>query len=686
MQPVIAKAPKAKKIPFTHTYHNQNFTDNYYWLREKETKEVIDYLQEENEYTQAILKDTEELQQQLFEEIKARIKEDDESVPVFEDGYYYYTKVQEGKDFAIHCRKKEHLEAEEELLLDENILAEDQEYFSLGEFSVSPNNDLLAYSIDVDGSELYTIFIKNLNTGELYTHSIPNTYYGLEWSNDNRHLYYTVLDDSHRPYQLWKHDITKEHNDVLVFEELDTAYFLDVGKTKDQQYIVINLGSQITSEVWFIDSSDATSTPQIIAQREVGVEYEVDHLSGYFHILTNADKAKNFKWVKTKVSTPQRKHWQDVLAYDEHHYLLSLEPFQDHFVLEERVEGMQQIRVISADFSQQHTIKFDEAAYSVRLGNNPESSTSKLRLHYRSLVTPNTVYDYDMNSQQLETLKVQDIPSGYNKEEYTTERKIVKAEDGALIPVSLVYKTSLKRPEGNPLYLYAYGSYGITVDPFFSVSHLSLINRGFVFAIAHIRGGSDKGRQWYEDGKFLHKKNTFLDFIAVANYFIDKKWTTANLLVANGGSAGGLLMGAVANIAGELFNCIVADVPFVDVINTMMDDSIPLTVIEYDEWGNPNLKVYFDYMRSYSPYDNVEQKNYPNMLVTAGLNDPRVQYWEPAKWVAKLRELKTDHNTLLLKTNMDAGHSGVSGRFEKVKETAFEYAFILKHLPLYPLI
>lgn len=681
MNTQIKHSPLAPKKPTKLTYHGKLFTDPYYWLRDKENPEVLAYLKAENAYTKSLMADTEELQTELFNEMKARIQQDDQSVPVYDNGYFYYTRTEKGKQYEIHCRKYNNLDAEEEILLDENELAKDKAYFSLGEFTVSSNNQFLAYSVDFEGDEIYQIFILDLRTNCLKKHAVQQSYYGLEWGNDNKTIFYTKLDDSHRPYQVWEHNIdANSKNDELLFEELDASYFIEISKTKDQNYLLINLNSQITSEVWFKDLQDDGSKPQIVAERQQGIEYEIDHYQAEFFVLTNKDGATNFKLMKTQVVSPQAANWEEVLPYDKNHYLQGLECFKEYFVLEERVQGLQQIRVFDSSFQNEYVIPFKDEAYSVSIGDNPEFESTELRLHYRSLVTPNTTYDFDLKTKNLIERKVQKIPSGYRPELYCTERIFATANDGEKVPISLVYKKSLKKQKGKPLYLYAYGSYGVNVDPYFSIANLSLLDRGFVFAIASIRGGSEKGRTWYEDGKFLNKKNTFTDFIACARHLIQNNYTTKETLVANGGSAGGLLMGAVANMAPELFHTIVADVPFVDVIHTMMDESIPLTVIEYDEWGNPNNKKFFEYMLSYSPYNNVTKQGYPHILVTAGLNDPRVQYWEPAKWVAKLRDLKTDNHLLLLKTNMDAGHSGVSGRFDRLKETAFEFAFIFKTL------
>ena len=681
MNQLAISPPQAKQVPVQLNYHGKNYTDFYYWLRDKENEDVLEYLRNENTYTEDVMRDTVDLQNSLFEEMKARVQENDQTVPVFENGYYYYTRTEEGKQYQIHCRKKGSITAEEEILIDENKLSKGKAYFSLGEFAVSPNNNLLAYSVDYEGDESYQIFILNLTNNTLNQFSVQETYYGLEWDNDNQSIYYTKFDESHRPFQVWRHQINADAaTDELVFEEPDASYFVELSKTKDNAYLLLNINSQITSEVWFKDANISTNEFTCIRKRELSVEYEVDHYKNTFYIITNKDKATNFKLMKIAVADIDHNQWEVVLPYNESHYLQGLECFEHYFVIEERVNGQQQIRVFDQHFQNEYSIPFQDEAFAVKVGDNPEFESKLLRLHYRSLVTPNTTYDFDLEQRKLIERKVQHIPSGYDANEYTTERIFATASDGEQVPISLVYKKSLKNQTGNPLYLYGYGSYGVTVDPYFSIAQLSLLNRGFVFAIATVRGGSEKGRTWYEAGKFLQKKNSFTDFIACAEHLIEHGFTTSKMLVANGGSAGGLLMGAVANMAPELFKTIVADVPFVDVINTMMDETIPLTVIEYDEWGNPNDEQFFEYMLSYSPYDNVEAKNYPNLLVTAGLNDPRVQYWEPAKWVAKLRELKTDQNLLLLKTNMDSGHSGASGRFDRLKETAFEYAFILKTL------
>ncbi|MBX2845243.1 MAG: S9 family peptidase [Saprospiraceae bacterium] len=673
------KPPVAPTHAFAHTYHGRSLSDPYHWLRQRQEQPVIDYLQEENAYTDFVMQPTAALQEQLYQEIRARIKEEDESVPVLDDGYYYYSRTETGQQYKIYCRKKGSLSADEEILLDGNALAADKAYFNIGDMAVSPNNHLLAYSVDDDGSEIYTIFIKDLRTGKLLETTIPNVYYGLVWANDNTNLFYTKMDDTHRPYQLWRHEIGQA-DDVLVFEEMDETFFLEVEKTKDDAYVFIQLVSKITSEVHFLDAHQPKGEFQVVQPRIRGLEYDVEHYKGQFYIITNADEATNFKLVKTAVSSPSKAHWADVFPYDSQRFLQSFEPFDDFFVIEERVDGLESIRIIEQANGNSHDIKFSEAAYGVGTGENPSLKTTKLRLVYQSLATPKTVLEYDMKTRNFETLKVQEVPGGHDASAYQIERILVAARDGAQVPVSIIYRKDTPINGTAPCYLYGYGSYGVNVDPYFSVARLSLLDRGFVFAIAHIRGSSTKGRTWYEDGKFFNKKNTFTDFVDVAEFLIKNNYSAADQLVANGGSAGGLLMGAVMNLAPHLFNAVVADVPFVDVINTMMDDSIPLTVFEYDEWGNPNQADYFEYMLSYSPYDNLKAMDYPNILVTAGLNDPRVQYWEPAKYVAKLRTLKTGNNHLLLKTNMGAGHGGASGRFDRLKEVALEYAFLLMNL------
>jgi oligopeptidase B len=670
--------PKAKKIERLDTVNGVVLKDDYYWLREKESEEVLDYLKAENKYTDAMTEHLKPLQDELYKEMIGRINEDDASVPVKDDEYYYYSRMEKGKNYAINCRKKGSLDAKEEIILDENILAEGKEYFSVGALEMSPDHKLMAYAIDVNGSEEYDIYIKNLETGEMLTDEIENTAGNIVWANNNTTFYYTMLDETHRPFQLHRHDLGKNDN-KLVFEELDGAYFLYPFKDKSEQFIYVYLGSKVTTEMHFMNADNPDDNFKVIQPRKQGMEYSVASHGTDFYVLTN-DNALNFKLMKTSVNTPSMENWQEVMPHDDKVLLSSVETFENHLVIYGRKGGFKHIHITDLRTNKSHEVAFPEPVYTYSSSENPTFEGSIIRFTYSSMITPRTVYDYDMDSKKLTTKKVYEVKGGYDKSDYVVERVEATAADGTKIPMSVAYKKGVKRDGTNPCYLYAYGSYGSSTEPYFSTIRVSLLDRGFVFAIAHIRGGSEMGRKWYEDGKFLKKKNTFTDFINCAEHLVKEKYTNSDKLAIAGGSAGGLLMGAVLNMRPDLFNTVVAHVPFVDVINTMLDETIPLTVVEYEEWGNPNDKIYFDYMLSYSPYDNVEAKDYPNILVTAGLNDPRVQYWEPAKWTAKLRDMKTNENTLLLKTNMGAGHGGASGRYEALKEYAFEYAFVLDKL------
>ena len=670
--------PKAKKIERLDTVNGVVLKDDYYWLREKESEEVLDYLKAENKYTDAMTEHLKPLQDELYKEMIGRINEDDASVPVKDDEYYYYSRMEKGKNYAINCRKKGSLDAKEEIILDENILAEGKEYFSVGALEMSPDHKLMAYAIDVNGSEEYDIYIKNLETGEMLTDEIENTAGNIVWANNNTTFYYTMLDETHRPFQLHRHDLGKNDN-KLVFEELDGAYFLYPFKDKSEQFIYVYLGSKVTTEMHFMNADNPDDNFKVIQPRKQGMEYSVASHGTDFYVLTN-DNALNFKLMKTSVNTPSMENWQEVMPHDDKVLLSSVETFENHLVIYGRKGGFKHIHITDLRTNKSHEVAFPEPVYTYSSSENPTFEGSIIRFTYSSMITPRTVYDYDMDSKKLTTKKVYEVKGGYDKSDYVVERVEATAADGTKIPMSVAYKKGVKRDGTNPCYLYAYGSYGSSTEPYFSTIRVSLLDRGFVFAIAHIRGGSEMGRKWYEDGKFLKKKNTFTDFINCAEHLVKEKYTNSDKLAIAGGSAGGLLMGAVLNMRPDLFNTVVAHVPFVDVINTMLDETIPLTVVEYEEWGNPNDKIYFDYMLSYSPYDNVEAKDYPNILITAGLNDPRVQYWEPAKWTAKLRDMKTNENTLLLKTNMGAGHGGASGRYEALKEYAFEYAFVLDKL------
>ena len=668
--------PVAKTDSKIDTVHGEARVDNYFWLREKSNPEVIAYLETENKYTEAMMQHTEDFQEQLYQELLGRIKETDLSVPEKIDDYYYYTRTEEGKQYPIYCRKQGNLEAVEEILLDQNALSEGHEYLEVGVYKISPNHQLLAYSTDTTGGESYTLYIKDLNTGQLLADQIPNTYYSVEWASDNQTLFYTTLDAAKRPYKLYRHQLGSDPAaDPLIYHETDESFFLDISKTRSKAYLLMELENINTSEVRYLEADQPTGDFNVVSPRQSELEYSVEHHGDQFFIVTNAD-AVNFKLMRASVNNPSRANWQEMIPHREAVKLDGVSAFQNHLVISEREDGLQKIRVRNLATDEEHAVAFPEPVYTVRQGRNPEFNTTTLRFNYASLVTPMSVFDYQMDARTRELKKQDEVLGGYDPSLYESERIFAKAADGTPVPISIVYKKGLTRDGGNPLLLYGYGSYGINSDPYFSSNRLSLLDRGFVYAIAHIRGGEEMGRAWYEKGKLLHKKNTFTDYIACAENLIAEKYTASDKLVIQGGSAGGLLMGAVTNMRPELFEIVVAKVPFVDVVNTMLDASIPLTVVEYDEWGNPNEKMFYDYIKSYSPYDNIEAKAYPHILVTAGLNDPRVHYWEPAKWTAKLRTLKTGDNRLLLKTEMGAGHGGPSGRYDYLKEMAFEYAFI----------
>jgi len=671
--------PVAKIVPKTNTLNGVTWTDNYYWLRERGSADVLNYLKAENAYTDAVMASSKKVEDKLYKEIKSRIKENDLSVPEKEDDYYYYRRTEEGKQYPINCRKKG-LNGEEEILLDQNRLAQGHHYLDLGIFKISPNQNILAYSIDTNGSELYTIYFKDLTTGKLLPDRIPNSSTSFEWANDNKTVFYTVLDEAKRPFKLYRHRLGTDYkDDVLIYYEPDEAYELSISKTKSKQYLLMTLESNTTTEVRYLKADNPTGKFKIIHPRQHEMEYYVFHRGNKFYIMTN-DKAKNFKLMTVSVKHPAKKNWKAFLPSSDSIKIDDVDMFKDYLVVYERKDGFRQIYVYNFKNKKSYYVKFPEKVYTYFQGKNRDFKSHLLRFTYTSLITPRTVYDFNMDDQSWNLKKEYKVLGGYDKSQYQMEQVYATASDGTKIPISLVYKKGMVKNGKNPFCLYGYGSYGISIDPYFSSVRLSLLNRGFVYGIAHVRGGGEMGRYWYEDGKLLHKKNTFTDFIACAEYLIKEKYTSPEELVASGGSAGGMLMGAVANMRPDLFKVIIANVPFVDVINTMLDPSLPLTVPEYEEWGNPNVKKYFDYMYSYSPYDNVKAQAYPNMLITGGLNDARVQYWEPAKWTAKLRALKTDHNLLLLKMNMGQGHLGASGRYDYYKEIAFEYAFIFKVL------
>ena len=671
--------PQADKKLHTHEMHGDVREDNYFWLNDRENPEVIAYLEAENEYYQKTMSMYDSFQKDLFEELKARIKEDDESVPYFLNGYWYQVKYQKGKDYPIYVRKKETQEAPEEVIVDVNELAEGNEYFNLAGLSISPNNKYASYGTDNVGRRKYTLQVKDLTTGDLLDVKIENTTGGSTWANDNQTLFYTRKDEQTlRSNQIFKHKLDSSvENDELVFQEDDETFYAFVYKTKSRDFIIIGSSSTMSDEYRFLNANTPDEEFQVFSKRKRGVEYSIDHFEDFFYITTNKDDAKNFKLMKTPITNTDSSNWVEVIPHRENVLLEGIDIFKDYLVTSERFNGLSRIKIQSWDGEESYFLPFDNETYTAYTTTNLEFDTTKLRYAYNSLTTPSSVIEFDMKEKTSVVLKEQEIPnSNFNSDDYISERVWATAADGTQIPVSMVYKKGIKRDGKNPLLQYAYGSYGATIDPYFSTARLSLLDRGFIYAIAHVRGGEYLGRAWYEDGKLLNKMNTFTDFVDVSKYLIDQKYTSPEHLYASGGSAGGLLMGVVVNIAPELYNGVIAAVPFVDVVTTMLDDSIPLTTGEYDEWGNPNEKEYYDYMLSYSPYDNVVAQKYPNMLVTTGLHDSQVQYWEPAKWVAKLREYKTDDNLLFLDTNMTAGHGGASGRFESLKEVAKEYIFL----------
>jgi len=669
--------PVAKTVPKELSIHGDTRNDEYYWLNQREDPEVIAYLNSENEYREQMTSHIKTFQGKLFEEIKGRIKQDDESVPYKENGYFYITRFETGKEYAIYSRKKGSLDAKEEIMLDANELAKPYKYYAVGNRAVSSNNKILAYGEDTLSRRIYTLRFKNLETGKMLPDVIPNTSGGAVWANDNQTIFYSVKDDALRPYKVFKHKLgTPASADVEVFHEADETFASGVYKTKSKRYIVIASFQTLSTEYRVLDADKPDGAFKIIQPRTRGLEYSMDHYGDKFYIRTNLN-AKNFRLMETPVTATTKENWKEVIPNRDDVLLEGMEIFEDYLVLSERIKGITQLRVRPWDGSAEHYVQFGEDAYLAYVDVNPEFNTDVLRVGYTSLTTPASTYDYNMSTKKLTQLKQQAVLGGFNRDDYESERIYVKVRDGVQVPVSIVYKKGFKKDGSQPFLIYGYGSYGASMDPTFNSARLSLLDRGFGFAIAHIRGGEELGRQWYEDGKLLKKKNTFNDFVDCAEYLVQNKYTNTDKLFAMGGSAGGLLMGAVVNMRPDLFKGVIAAVPFVDVVTTMLDESIPLTTGEYDEWGNPNDKTYYDYMKSYSPYDNVSAQAYPAMLVTTGLHDSQVQYWEPAKWVARLRAKKTDKNPLLLYTNMDTGHGGASGRFERYKEVAMEYAFLL---------
>lgn len=676
--------PTAEKKEHLRKIHNEEVNDPYYWMnayfkKTADSTQVIKYLEAENQYTDTMMADTETLQSALFEEMKSRIKEKDESVPVFKNGYYYYTRTEEGQQYYKYCRKKGSLEAVEELLFDVDKMAEGKNYYQIGGYAVSPDNQKIAFGVDEVSRRQYKIYVKDLITGEIHDEGIANTAGNAVWANDNKTIFYTennpktLLTEKIKRHSLG----TNAKDDVVVYHEKDNTNYIGVSKSKNQKYIFITSSATTSSEERFIEADRPMDDFQIFQPRMKEVLYSVIPLEKEFLILTN-QKASNFKLMTAPLHQTQVENWTDFIPHRKEVLLESVEEFKNYLVITERFNGLTRLVIYNRKTGKKKQLQFNEPTYLVYPTGNAEYNTPQLRFVYNSMVTPASVYEENMNTGERTLLKQQEVLGDFDKENYTSERLFATAQDGTQIPISLVYKKGLKKDSKNPLLLYGYGSYGASMEATFSSTRLSLLNRGFVFAIAHIRGGEEMGRQWYEDGKMMKKINTFTDFIDCANYLIQAKFTTAQQLYAQGGSAGGLLMGAVANMRPDLWNGIIAQVPFVDVVNTMLDESIPLTTNEYDEWGNPNEKEAYLYMKSYSPYENIHTTNYPNMLITTGLHDSQVQYFEPAKWVAKLRDTTTGTHKILLKTEMDYGHGGASGRFDYLKEIALEYAFLLK--------
>ena len=677
--PKSIPVPVAAKKPVEHTKHNDIRIDDYFWLNDRENPEVIDYLNQENEYYKKMTAHTAKFQEDLFQEMKARIKEDDESVPYFYNGYFYITRFETGKGYPIYSRRKDSMSAPEEIMFDCNQMAEGETFFNLSGISISQDNKMATFATDKQGRRIYTIGIKNLETGEILSDKIENASGNCVWANDNKTIFYSRQDETTlRPDKIFKHKKGSDSaKDTLVFFEKDETFSVSVSKEKSRKYLVISSSSTLTSEQRILSADKPTGKFKVFQRRNRGVEYGISHFEDRFYILTNKDAATNFKVMVTPETATGKENWTDVIAHNDAVLIEGLDIFKDYLVVEERSAGLNHIRIRQWKSGEEYYLPFENETYSAFTLANIDFDTDILRYAYQSLATPSSVIDFNMKTKQKTVLKEQQVLGGkFDKTNYIEKRVWATAEDGTLVPISMVHHKDIRQNGENPLLLYAYGSYGASMDPYFSSTRLSLLDRGFIYAIAHIRGGEDMGREWYENGKLLKKKNTFTDFIDCSKFVIAEKYTSAKHLYAEGGSAGGLLMGAVINMAPELYNGVIAQVPFVDVVTTMLDDTIPLTTGEYDEWGDPNNKRYYKYMKSYSPYDNIKKIKYPNMYVSTGLHDSQVQYWEPAKWVAKLRDMKTDDNLLFLDTNMEAGHGGASGRFEALKELAKEFCFI----------
>jgi oligopeptidase B len=672
--------PVAKKVPKTTEINGRTMVDNYYWLRDKKNPEVKAYLEAENAYTDAVMKPTEGLQKKLYDEMLSRIKETDIEVPYKEGDYFYYSRTEAGKQYQIHCRKKGSMDAPEEVVLDVNEMAKGQKFMSLGAYNVSDDGNLLAYTTDNTGFRQYTLAVKDLRTGKMLPDHAERVG-SVVWANDNKTIFYTVEDDTtKRQYQVYRHTAGTSGSDKLAYEEKDEKFDVYAGKTRSKAYILLFSASHTTSEVRYIPAGEPAAEWKVMQPRKQDMEYYPDHNGDFFYIRVN-DTGRNFRLVKAPVTDPRSQNWQEVVAHRANVMLDDTDFFKNYYVLSERENGLPQIRVTDLHSGESRRIEFPEPAYASYGYTNREYDTSKFRYGYQSFITPRSVFEYDMASGKSTLLKQKEVPGGYDRARYQVEQIYATASDGAKIPISVVHLKGAKLDGKGPLYLTGYGSYGYSIDVGFNSDLFSMIDRGVVAAVAHIRGGGEMGKAWHDDGRMMHKKNTFTDFVASAEYLVAQGYGSKDRLAIEGRSAGGLLMGAVLNMRPDLFHAALVGVPFVDVMNTMLDETLPLTVGEFEEWGNPKEKPAFDYMMTYSPYDNIEAKKYPNMLVRTSFNDSQVMYWEPAKYVAKMRAIRTDHNIMILKTNMDpAGHGGASGRYDRLHEKAFDYAYFLTQM------
>jgi oligopeptidase B len=675
--------PKAEKIKKELTIHGDTRTDNYYWLNERENPKVIEYLEAENAYRETVMRPSEDLQEELYSEIVGRIKQEDMSVPYLDNGFYYYSRYEKGREYPIYARKKESLEAKEEITLNVPEMAKGHDYYSVSGLNISEDNKYIAFGVDTVSRRRYDIYFKDLQTGEILPEVLRNTSGYVVWANDNKTIFYTIKDETLRPYKLMRHVLGQDPaDDVEAYHEDDNTFYLGVGKSKTDKYIVIGSSHTLYTENQLIDAAHPEKAPKTFLKREKDHEYSIYHHVDKFYILTNW-KAKNFRLMVTDEGKTDKKYWKEIIPHRDDVYLQNVTVFKDFLALGERKKGIRQLRVMNLKDQSDHYLDFDDESHVVYSSTNKVFDTTTLRYWYTSMTTPGSTFDYDMVSKEKTLRKMTEVGGGFNPDDYKSERLWATVRDDTKVPISIVYHKNTRIDGNSPLLLYGYGSYGSNMEPYFSSTGLSLLNRGFIYAVAHIRGGAEMGRNWYEQGKLLKKKNTFYDFIDCAEYLVKNNYSNPTKLFGSGGSAGGLLVGAVSNMRPDLFKGILASVPWVDVVTTMLDESIPLTTVEFDEWGNPKNKEYYDYMLSYSPYDNVEAKDYPAFYVTTGLHDSQVQYFEPAKWVAKLRELKTDKNLLLLEVDMESGHGGTTGRFKRYKRNARQYAFLLTQLGIW---